>query len=521
MITDNIKNILLILDQKKNIVNKKGIFVIIEEELKLSEPTKEDILDIQKIFHETIFNNFYLKNYPNFFNKDKDAFLDIFNQLSFEKKIETQDKLLEYKDQISYLDFNNIMKNLKSHNLKTEELFDKMKVFTSTLYENFFKEEYIFLSEFKKQESEIMYRTSEVNNFLLPLLLKNKDILYIENNIRTQKEDISTSYLESYIKRMAEVHITSNYKSKNEEESINQIKNFFIETNQEDEFDKYLFFLLLEDNNDLYKTQASIKKINNLFTENHKKIKIYDIPYLNIDFMFNSKFKKNLGKKDFVNFLADNTAETIYPFIITTQYNTNIQDVLYFFPLKQNLLEILINFHEKNPKISSKIFYNHNINRFTGGGISKLLFNTGEKNKITSSNIYNNKELINEVLYSFTNNKDFNKNLLKIRRISKSLAQEISLYCLTADIKLNKENYTYILCDHYQDHINEDIFRKIKIDMNLLLEDPNLEIDYDIVKSFDWDTKIKSHINFITQIEKKELSKTLNQQQVPNSRKRL
>lgn len=497
-----IENILTIMNDKKMESNiKTSIFNIIKEEMNKTELSKEDILKIKEIFHEPSFSNFYVSKYPDLFIDNKDDLINSMAEITINGIIEKLPLLLNYNDDISYHDFKKLMSIRINTSFKSDD--DKKEEFYNFCWNNLFKKDFCFDDKFGENLKSTSYDGGISSKILTPIILEHKKE-YPFNKLCSYEEKNTLPFYQCFIISQM---IYTIYPYSYCEENLNIIREHY--KDDPEEFNQILMTLLMNRRKDLSEKKKHTLSIRKILLGNIKDTLIRGIPYFNFESFLNEDMKKSIGAKSFENFINKNTFSSIVPFVMGNPKTNSVKEILDNYVMEENLLKTLVEFSEKQPEIALYT-YNQGINEFSGGAISRIIKAIGEKKGLSWDNIFENSEHVHEVLFSFTDTEEFNKNLFKLRENKHySLFNEIALYSLYNDIPLDKTNLTYVMVDFFQNNISSNMYKKIKTNYLDLLEKHGDKIDYNIAIGYTWDEKNIKEKSFVAQIEKNKIFEDL------------
>lgn len=478
--------------------NKREIFQIIKEELVKAHLSKDELLEVKITFHEKEFNNFYIDHYPEYFIDTKDGLIENLATLPNHAIMEKLPLLESYKGEITYDDF------IKIVNLKVED--KSQEDFSAFCWNTLFKEEFIFTQKFIDSLDSHHYRWGYASSSITTLLLKHMDT---QNNIFSKpclyEEKETLPFYDCFIIYQI---FSSVYGESNCKKNMDNIKEYYKE--DPEKFNHFLGKLMLNRKNDLNEKKKYIKSIRSILMGDYKNTLIDDLPYLNFESFLSKDFKKDIGEKVFKEWLNNNNIDFILPFAIGNSETALTKDILQHRIPDDNILNILVRFANKYPYIA-KYTYNQGVNQFSGGGISRFIKASGELKNLEWDNIFSNTEHITDVLLEKTNTEDFNNNLIKLRKHSKSLTNEISLFCLANDIFLSNSNMTLTFIDYFKGNISSDLFKRIKIKMDDVLDNYKNRLDYDLILKTQWNIDNKKERHIYVLAEKAHISQNLSE----------
>lgn len=485
-------------DKSMSDYNKREIFQIIKEELVKDHVSKDELLDIKRIFHEKEFNNFYIDSYPAYFIDTKDGLIENLPTIPKSAIMEKLPLLENYKDEITYDDFTKIV------NLNVED--KSQEDFSEFCWNTLFKEEFIYTEKFIDSLDSHHYRWGHASSVMTTLILKHMNS---ENNVFSKpclyEEKETIPFHDCFI--MYQI-LSSIYGESNSKKNVDNIKEYY--KKEPEKFNHLLGKLMLNRKNDLNEKKKYIKSIRSILMGDYKSTLIDGLPYLNFESFLSKDLKKDTGEKVFKEWINNNSTDSIIPFVIGNTETALTKDILKDTVLDDNILNILISFADNHPYIV-KLTYNQGVNQFSGGGISRFIKATGELKDLEWKNIFNNAEHIKDILLNKTNEKDFNDNLIKLRKYSKSLANEISIFCLANDIFLTNNNTTLTFIDYFKSNISSDLFKRIKIEMDDALVKYKDRLDYDLILQTQWNINNKKERHMYVLAEKAHISQNLSE----------
>lgn len=478
--------------------NKREIFQIIKEELVNEHVSKNEILEIKRIFNEKEFNSFYIDNYPEYFIDTKDGLIENLATVPKSAIMEKLPLLENYKDEITYDDFIKIVK------LNVED--KSQDDFSSFCWNTLFKEEFIYTEKFIDSLDSYHYRWGCASSSITNLILKHMNS---ENNVFSKpclyEEKETLPFHDCFIIYQI---FSSVYGESNCKKNMDNIKEYYKENPEK--FNHFLGKLMLNRKNDLNEKKKYIKSIRSILMGDYKKTLIDDLPYLNFESFLSKDFKKDIGEKVFKEWLNNNNIDFILPFAIGNSETGLTKDILQHRIPDDNILNILVRFADDYPDIA-KYTYNQGVNQFSGGCISRFIKAMGDLKNLEWDNIFSNTEHIKDVFLEKINEEDLNNNLIKLRKHSKSLTNEISLFCLANDIFLSNSNMTLTFIDYFKGNISSDLFKRIKIKMDDVLDKHKDRLDYNLILKTQWNIDNKKERHIYVLAEKAHISQNLSE----------
>lgn len=479
--------------------HKWNIFQLIKEELIKDHVSEDELLKVKRIFHEKEFNNFYIDHYPEYFIDTKDGLIENLATLPNYAIMEKLPLLESYKGEITYDDF------IKIVNLKVED--KSQEDFSTFCWNTLFKEEFIFTEKFIDSLDSFHYRWGHASSSITTLLLKH---INTENNIFSKP----CSYEEKETLPFHDCFIiyqifSSVYNESISKQNVDNIKGYY--KNEPEKFNHFLGKLILNRKNDLNEKKKYIKSLRSILMGDYKNTLIDGLPYLNFESFLSKDFKKDIGEKAFKEWVNNNNnVNLIIPFAIGNTETALIKDIFQYRVPDDNILNILVRFANDYPDIA-KYTYNQGINQFSGGGISRFIKGMGDLKNLEWDNIFNNAEHIKNILLDKTNEEDFNNNLIILREQSKSLANEISIFCLANDIFLSNTNITLTFIDYFKSNISSNLFKRITIEMDDALKNYEDRLDYDLILQTQWNINNKKERHMYVLAEKAHISQNLSE----------